>query len=101
MIKFVIEDEWHAEVDDEFPDLDQALRESERRAKIPWDQSPNKAPCVGWKGCGRSYYVLEVDATRLPWKELRRVPVLEISAAGVTWARGDGRITSKGSRRHS
>ena len=85
-MKFVIDDEWHAEPQGEYQDFDQALAELKRRAEIPWDQPPNVAPCTGWRECGRAYEVVEYDDSETPWKALRRTAVLEVSASGVKWA---------------
>jgi hypothetical protein len=86
MGKFVIEDELHAEPQGEFSSLEQALQELKRRATISWDQPPNVAPCASWATCGRNYAVIEYDDSQAPWKELSRIPVLEVSEAGVKWA---------------
>jgi len=85
MAKFVIEDEFHAEWMGEFTSEEEALTELRRRAQLPWDQPPNRAPCMSWRTCGREYCVLEFDDTQKPWKELRRTRVLEVSALEVTW----------------
>src|SRR5688572_9642416 len=85
MIKFVIEDDFHAELFDEHPTLALAVLELDRLAGIPWNMPPNRAPCEGWENCGRTYHILEVDGTTLPWKELRRIPMLDISALEVRW----------------
>lgn len=82
---FVIEDELHAEPQGEFASLDQAMAELKQWATIPWDQHPNLAPCISWRTCGRSYMVIEYDDSQLPWKELRRISVLEVSAVGIEW----------------
>ena len=87
---FVIEDELHAEHHGQFVSFQQAIAELKRRAKIAWDQAPNRAPCMGWETCGRTYEVIEYDDSRLPWKELRRVSVLDISASGIKWSSGFG-----------
>ncbi len=81
---FLIEDELHAEQQDgEFPSLEAAIAELERRAKIPWNEPPNLAPCTSWETCGRNYEVIEYDpSTR---KELRRIPALEVSSNGAQW----------------
>jgi hypothetical protein len=85
-VKFIIDDERHAERQGEYQDFDQALAELKRRAKIPWNQPPNVAPCTGWRTCGRMYEVVEYDDSETPWKQLRRTLVLEVSASGVKWA---------------
>src|SRR4051812_14045399 len=82
---FVIEDEIHAEEQGHFPMLRDALAELRRRAAIPWDESPNVAPCMSWQTCGREYVVIEYDDAARPWKELSRRKALEISAKGITW----------------
>jgi hypothetical protein len=83
-----IEDELHAESQGEFATIQHAIAELRRRAQIPWDQDPNRAPCMSWKTCGRAYEVIEYDDSHSPWKELRRMAVLEVSAAGVKWSQG-------------
>lgn len=82
---FVIEDEIHGELQGEFESLEDAFAELERRAQIPWDQEPNVAPCQSWKSCGRSYEVVEYDVAHTPWREVRRIPALEVRESGVTW----------------
>jgi hypothetical protein len=83
---FVIEDELHAEHQGEFADRETAMAELERRAQIPWDQPPNVAPCTSWRTCGRNYELVQYDDKQSPWRELDRIRVLEISAAGIKWA---------------
>jgi hypothetical protein len=83
---FVIEDEAHAEPQEgRFQTRHQAIAELQRRASIPWNEKPNRAPCTNWLNCGRRYEVVEYDDTASPWKELSRSLVLDISAAGVRW----------------
>jgi hypothetical protein len=90
---FVIEDEIHAEWQEgRFSTRDEALSELEHRAKIPWDERPNVAPCTNWSKCGRSYELVEYDDTTSPWTELSRSLVLEISAEGVRWHLPDAKI---------
>lgn len=83
---FVIEDEAHAELHGEYASLSEAIAELPRRAAIPWDQPPNVAPCASWRTCGRKYEVVEYDPAETPWRELNRIPTLEISARGVEWS---------------
>lgn len=85
MAKWVIEDEAHAEWHGSFDNIGAALAELRRRADISWDHEPNQAPCQGWRTCGRRYEIIEFDDTQSPWRELRRMPALEISAAGPQW----------------
>ena len=82
---FVIEDERHAELLGEYPTFQHAVEELRRRAAIPWDEDPNRAPCTRWQTCGRLYEVIEYDNSQVPWKVLRRVAVLDVSANGVKW----------------
>lgn len=86
---FVIEDEIHAEQHGRFANFADAMAELRRRAEISWDEAPNAAPCKNWRTCGREYVIVEYDNSQAPWKELGRVPALEISASGVRWARRD------------
>jgi hypothetical protein len=82
----VIEDEIHCDWHGQYVSFDDAVAELRLRATLPWDQPPNVAPCVSWRTCGREYVIIEVDDSQLPWKELRRVPVFEVSASGVKWS---------------
>ena len=82
---FIIEDEAHAEPQGEFATFDEAMAELKRRAAIRWDREPNLAPCTNWKTCGRRYEIIEYDASRPPWHEIRRVSALEVSAKGTNW----------------
>jgi hypothetical protein len=84
----VIEDELHAELQGEFACFEDAVAELKHRSHLAWDESPNRAPCVGWKTCGRKYEVIEYNNDFSPWRELRRVLVLEVSASGITWPTG-------------
>jgi hypothetical protein len=84
---FVIEDERHAELQPgKFHTRLDAIAELERRAKIPWNEHPNLAPCTNWAKCGRSYELVEYDDSESPWKELSRSLTLDISAADVRWS---------------
>jgi len=83
---FAIEDERHAEPQGQFASYAEAMAELKRRSTIPWDQRPNVAPCTNWRNCGRAYEIIEYDDSCVPWKEVRRVAVLEVSATGAKWA---------------
>ncbi|HEV2473890.1 MAG TPA: hypothetical protein VGS41_14540 [Chthonomonadales bacterium] len=83
-----IEDEIHAEQDGPFDTFEDAVAELRRRAVIAWDMFPNQAPCTAWRTCGRDYHLLEFDDSEAPWKLLRSVPVLSVSAKGVEWKEG-------------
>ncbi len=83
---FIIEDEAHAELQDgEFETEQDAMAELHRRALLPWDQTPNVAPCTSWRTCGRRYELVEYDKSATPWRELSRRQILDISAEGVRW----------------
>lgn len=83
---FIIEDIIHAEPQEgEFDSFEGALRELERRASIPWNESPNRCPCNSWETCGRNYQIVEYDSSSLPWTELSRTEVLEIAGNGNEW----------------
>ena len=82
---FVIEDELHHEQVGELQTWEGAVAELRRLAEIPWDQEPNRAPCTGWKACGRHYEIVEYDITQTPRSEICRIHALEISANAVTW----------------
>jgi hypothetical protein len=82
---FVVEDERHAEQIGKFSDRELAMAELRRLATVPWDQSPNVAPCTQWAQCGRSYELIEYDTADEPWRELSRKLTLDISASGIRW----------------
>lgn len=83
----VIEDQSHAEWQtDKYNSVQQAFDELQRRANLPWDKFPNVCPCTSWRTCGREYEIIEFDISVEPWKELRRLGMMEISAKGVVWS---------------
>lgn len=87
--RFVIEDEAHAEQHSTHETLDEAIAELQRLpAHIPWDKEPNVAPCTNWRKCGRRYEIIAYEIASEPWRQLRRIPALEISYSGVVWAAG-------------
>lgn len=59
---FRIEDERHSEFHGDFETMAAAVEELRRRAEIPWDQEPNRAPCTNWRTCGRSYGIIEFES---------------------------------------
>lgn len=83
---FIIEDEMHSEIQKgEYKTFEEAFNELERRANIPWDESPNRCPCTNWKNCERIYHIIEYDDSQIYWKEVNRWHILTISADGVIW----------------
>ena len=82
---FVIADRSHSDWLKKCATLDAAWAELRRLAVAGWDQDPNRAPCQGWRSCGRDYAIIEFDTTVVPWRPLRRYEGLEISARGVVW----------------
>jgi hypothetical protein len=85
---YVINDERHDEWQSEHATLREAINELQRLTLISWDQEPNRAPCVSWRTCGREYEIVEYDPSVMPWREVQRLPALEINRAGVRWAKG-------------
>ncbi len=83
---FVIADSHHAELHGEFLSFDLAFAELVRRASIPWDESPNRAPCGSWETCGRFYEIRHYDDSTSSWTFIDTVFVVEITAAGIKWA---------------
>lgn len=85
-LKYIIEDESHAEMQGEFDSFEDALTELKKRSTIPWDQEPNKCPCTNWRNCRRNYEIAEYNTANKPyWKEIERTSVLEISSSNVKW----------------
>lgn len=56
---FWIEDDTHADVIGEFLHFDDAVKKLRELEKVPWNQEPNTAPCVGAETCGREYIIIE------------------------------------------
>jgi hypothetical protein len=83
-----LEDEIHCEQDGPFETFEDAVSELRRRASIAWDKPPNQAPCISWQTCGREYHVLEYNEAKQPWKLLRDVPALNVSAKCIAWVEG-------------
>jgi hypothetical protein len=86
MRKFVIDDTSHAEAVGEFASLAEAVSELRRLAALPWDETPNVAPCMSWETCGRCYEIVEYEIDGQPWRELRRLAAFEVSSKGVVWS---------------
>jgi hypothetical protein len=78
----------HCERQAIFDSFEEAIAELRRRAAIPHDGEPNRAPCTSWRTCGREYHILEYGDATTPWTLLRAVAVLTISADGPEWADG-------------
>jgi len=81
---FIINDNIHCEIWDGFETFTQALEEIQRRCSIPWDQTPNVAPCRSWKTCGRQYSIHEYLASD-PSELVNSTYICEIRASGTTW----------------
>ena len=85
-IRFVIEDDFHAEpMGDPLGSLGDAIAELRRLANLPSDEPPNRAPCVGWDACGRDYWIIEYDVVPAPWRGLRRLFVMRVGIKGANW----------------
>jgi hypothetical protein len=84
-IRFVIEDQRHAEPHSEHASLADAWAEPKRLSDIPWDRAPNVAPCASWRTCGRDYHIIEYEVSSEPWPLLRRISGLEIGAKAMVW----------------
>ncbi|MEG3155308.1 hypothetical protein [Sphingomonas sp. RB1R13] len=82
---FAIEDELHGEPGAEFATRDEAMAELQRLATLPWDEPPNRAPCMSWETCGRNYSVVEYDQSCTPWRQCSVIPMIEMSSKGVKW----------------
>ena len=83
---FAIEDERHAEPQGTYATETEAMAELKRRYRVAWSEPPNRAPCMNWVNCGRSYELVSYDDHNPSnWQELSRVRALYISASGVCW----------------
>jgi hypothetical protein len=82
----VLEDNIHCERQGTYQSFEEAIAELRRRASIPYDENPNKAPCTGWRKCGREYEVIEYETSQIPWRRLKYAVVLRTSPAGPLWS---------------
>lgn len=83
---FIIKDERHAEPQEgEYASYDEAMAELHRLATIPWDEPPNKAPCMSWRTCGRHYEIVQYDTSQKQRVVLQRWSRLAVSASGIEW----------------
>jgi len=82
----VLEDNIHCERQGIFETFDAAIAELKRRAMIPFDERPNRAPCTGWQKCGREYEVVKYETSQIPWRRLKHAVVLRTSPAGPQWS---------------
>ena len=87
-MRIIIEDSIHCERIEEYESFDEAVVHLEQLANLPWDQEPNRAPCTGWRKCGREYQVIEYDDSSNPWRVVREADVLKVSASNVEWVPG-------------
>lgn len=85
MVNFEIYDELHAEHIAEFPTLKEAVLELKRISKLPWDKEPNRAPCTGWKTCGRTYVINEFIDSAGKSTLVRAVHALDIGHGQNKW----------------
>jgi hypothetical protein len=83
----LIQDDWHCELQQtEYTSFDDALEELRRRALILSTDPPNRAPCTGWRKCGRSYTLCEFEKTQTPpWKLWRYAKIVDVDPTGATW----------------
>ena len=88
MNKFSIEDEVHAEWQGDFESFEEALEELKVRAQLPWDQLPNKCPCMGWETCERIYTITEYIVGDETYTPQREEEVLSVSYKGAVWLKG-------------
>jgi hypothetical protein len=82
---FAIDDDMHSDRLGEFATRAEAWAEVRRLAALPFDQEPNLPPCTKGAACRRAYEIVEYDDTRTPWREISRVFVVELTAAGARW----------------
>lgn len=82
-LRFVIEDQIHAEMVAEFDDEASAIQEVRRLFALPWDALPNRAPCGNSPTCGREYELQVFDTATTPWRLVRSQAALNVSAEGA------------------
>jgi hypothetical protein len=90
---FRIDDEEHDEPLGSFATLDTALAELSRLASTPWHERPNRAPCVGWEWCGRSWALVQVREGEP--HDPRFLAFLAVSRWGPQWSIGPDAVPSE------
>lgn len=83
--KFIIEDAFHCELDEEYKTFEDALNEIKKRTTIPWNQKPNRPPCKSWEQCQRIYHIVEYQCDNKPWKKIQEWPIVGIERDKITW----------------
>jgi len=80
---FIIQDEIHSEPQEgRYDTFEEASVELRRRASLPWDEPPNRPPCVSWRTCERRYVIIDLESSR-------RTPFLQLSADNTVWLKSD------------
>jgi hypothetical protein len=84
---FAVEDEFHCDmIAGPFATYEEALQAIEALAVSPFDQAPNRPPCIGWKNCHRDYCIVESDSSQ---HEVARTYVLSLFAEKQVWHQRD------------
>lgn len=80
---FIIQDEIHSEPQGgKYNTFEEAVAELQRRASLPWDEPPNRPPCISWLTCERRYTIIDLSTSR-------RTPFLNLSADEANWLQSD------------
>ena len=87
--EFYIEDQYHCERLGQFETEAAAREELRRLAEVPWDEPPNRAPCMSWRTCGRRFLIYEFGYSHNTRQLLNCRHVLDISAEGIVWVEDD------------
>jgi hypothetical protein len=62
------------------------MAELNRLALLGWGDLANRAPCAGWRTCGRRYAVVEYESAGADrGTERSRALVVEMRESGLTW----------------
>ena len=93
-LKFVVEDQFHAEWVSQFDDEDAAFKEIQRLFVLPWNEPPNLCPCGSWETCGREYELVTYETAATPWRLISRRPVLNVSAKSSELLMPDGQAST-------
>ncbi len=87
MTSFSLFDEIHCELVDSYPTFADALAEVARRCELPWNASPNRAPCRSWKTCGRKYQIREYTS-KTSSTLLGSCDICDVNSTGIEWHSG-------------
>jgi len=82
-VTFELRDHLHDETHGHFGSRNEAIAEAARLAALPWNQTPNLAPCARWDSCGRKLLEVGMVSVNAPSQTQPELPFGGVKASGV------------------